>query len=85
MGYSFTHRSIPNSPLLADDQGLLLHFTLSFENTVQAATANWKIWALKQGKDSVTHYSTEFQLLAQEDLGWEEAALRDQFVGGLSV
>lgn len=71
------------SPLLTDYQGFLQHLQTAFDNPVRASTANRRIRALKQGKGSVALYSTEFQLLAQ-DLDWNEAALRDQFMEGLS-
>lgn len=48
---------------------------------MQAAKANWKIQVLKQEKGSVAYYSTE---LFVQDLDWNEAALRDQFMEGLS-
>lgn len=71
------------SLLLADSQGFLLHLTSAFGNPVQMATANWKIWTLKQGKSSMAKYSTEFQQLPQ-DFRWNKATLKDQFVEGLS-
>ncbi|KAL8221308.1 UNVERIFIED_CONTAM: hypothetical protein K2H54_065389 [Gekko kuhli] len=44
---------------------------------------NDKTKTLKQGKNSVAHYSTEFKLLAQ-DLTWNEVALMDQYMEGLA-
>ncbi|CAI5763828.1 Hypothetical predicted protein [Podarcis lilfordi] len=38
---------------------------------------------LKQGKSTVAAYTTEFRLLAQ-DLTWNDSALRDQYLEGLS-
>ncbi|KAL8178701.1 UNVERIFIED_CONTAM: hypothetical protein K2H54_055332 [Gekko kuhli] len=64
-------------------QWFLTYFLSTYANTQQAATANRKIRALKQGKSSVASYFTEFQLLAQ-DLAWNEIALMDQYVEGLT-
>lgn len=63
MDYSLAHCSVP---LLADYKGFLLYLMLALANPVQAATANQKIWVLNQGKSSVAHYSTKFQLPAQD-------------------
>ena len=59
------------------------HISAAFANPLQAATANRKIRALKQGKGLVSQYSIEFRLLAQ-DLLWNEAALMDQYMEGLA-
>ncbi|KAL8178716.1 UNVERIFIED_CONTAM: hypothetical protein K2H54_055724 [Gekko kuhli] len=64
-------------------KGFLDHLSMAFTNPQQAAAANQKIRALKQGKNSVAHYSMEFKLLAQ-DLTWNEAALMDQYIEGLA-
>ena len=71
------------SPLLTNYQGFLEYISAAFANPLQAATANRKIRALKQGKASFSQYSTEFRLLAQ-DLLWNEAALIDQYMEGLA-
>lgn len=74
---------VPSPLLLTDYAGLLAQLSTSFANPQQAATVNRKIQTLKQGKDSVAQYSTEFKLLAQ-DLAWNEAALVDQYMEGLA-
>uniref|UniRef100_A0A670JY50 CCHC-type domain-containing protein n=1 Tax=Podarcis muralis TaxID=64176 RepID=A0A670JY50_PODMU len=45
--------------------------------------ANRAIRRLRQGKSTVAAYTTEFRLLAQ-DLTWNDSALRDQYLEGLS-
>lgn len=70
------------SPLLNNYQGFLQHISAAFANPLQAATANRRIRALKQGKNSVFQYATEFKILAQ-DLQWNDPALKDQFMEGL--
>ncbi|KAJ7320456.1 hypothetical protein JRQ81_019967 [Phrynocephalus forsythii] len=71
------------SPLLDNYQAFLNHISSAFQNPVQAATANRRLRALKQGKDSVFDYNTAFCLIAQ-DLNWNEPALISQYMEGLA-
>ena len=80
MGHSSTPCSI--TPV-TNYQGFWDHISAAFANPLQTVMANRKIRALKQGKGSVSQYSTEFRLLVQ-DLLWNEAALMDQYMEGLA-
>lgn len=72
-----------DSPLLADYTGFCNRLEAAFGNPQKESQANRAIRRLKQGKSTVATYTTEFRLLAQ-DLTWNDSALRDQYLEGLS-
>uniref|UniRef100_A0A670JN84 CCHC-type domain-containing protein n=1 Tax=Podarcis muralis TaxID=64176 RepID=A0A670JN84_PODMU len=72
-----------DSPLLADYVGFCNLLEAAFGNPQKGSQANRAIWRLRQGKSTVAVYTTEFRLLAQ-DLTWNDSALRDQYLEGLS-
>uniref|UniRef100_A0A670KLJ4 Gypsy retrotransposon integrase-like protein 1 n=1 Tax=Podarcis muralis TaxID=64176 RepID=A0A670KLJ4_PODMU len=72
-----------DSPLLADYTGFCNRLEAAFGNPQKGSQANRAIQRLKQGKSTVAACTTEFRLLAQ-DLTWNDSALRDQYLEGLS-
>uniref|UniRef100_A0A670K9R6 CCHC-type domain-containing protein n=1 Tax=Podarcis muralis TaxID=64176 RepID=A0A670K9R6_PODMU len=72
-----------DSPLLADYGGFCNLLEAAFGNPQKGSQANRAIRRLRQGKSTVAAYTTEFRLLAQ-DLTWNDSALRDQYLEGLS-
>uniref|UniRef100_A0A670J9K2 DUF4939 domain-containing protein n=1 Tax=Podarcis muralis TaxID=64176 RepID=A0A670J9K2_PODMU len=72
-----------DSPLLTDYVGFCNHLETVFGNPLKESQANRAIRQLRQDKSTAAVYATEFQLLAQ-DLSWNDSALRDQYLEGLS-
>ena len=54
-----------------------------FDRSSTGLEAGRELMRLRQGRDSVSDYSIEFQMLAT-DSGWEGRALVDSFLHGLS-
>ena len=54
-----------------------------FDHSGTGLEAGRKLLRLRQGKDTVSNYSIEFQALAT-DSGWEGRALVDAFLHGLA-
>uniref|UniRef100_A0A670JXT1 ribonuclease H n=1 Tax=Podarcis muralis TaxID=64176 RepID=A0A670JXT1_PODMU len=72
-----------DSPLLTDYVGFCNHLETVFGNPLKESQANRAIRQLRQDKSTAAAYATEFRLLAQ-DLSWNDSALRDQYLEGLS-
>uniref|UniRef100_A0A670IYC7 Retrotransposon gag domain-containing protein n=1 Tax=Podarcis muralis TaxID=64176 RepID=A0A670IYC7_PODMU len=72
-----------DSPLLTDYVGFCNHLESVFGNPLKESQANRAIRQLRQDKSTAAAYATEFRLLAQ-DLSWNDSALRDQYLEGLS-
>ncbi|OMJ12323.1 Retrotransposon-derived protein PEG10 [Smittium culicis] len=72
-----------NNPAMHHHSQFMKEFSKVFDDPQREKTANDAIRSLRQGKEPVANYASEFRRLAM-DLDWNESALVSQFEEGLN-